>query len=260
MPDEILKKIYIVQFRTDASEPQEQDCYNEELKACGYDLFYVNAAKGELPEFIPEDVAGVIMGGSGQFYLSTEEVKNNEWIRNTLRFIDSILEKNIPLMGVCYGGHLLSFHQGADLSTDEKFQEVGTFQVELLPDSEKDPIFSRLKSTFLAQFGHKTTPINLPSHLLQLAKTKKVSCQAFRLKNKPAWGLMFHPELNQERMRARLKLFPNYVPKGTTMEELLEDFKDTPEAAKVLHLFVDYVSEQQLQKEKIKQKKAIQIS
>ena len=241
MPHGISSKLYIIQFRTDASLAHEQECYDEELAGCGYELVYLNAVKGELPSKIPVDTFGVIMGGSGQFYLSAERVRKEEWIKNTIDFINLLLDNNIPLLGVCYGGHLLAYNQGAKLTNDKSLQEVGTYKVNLLEAAKTDPIFSNLKSEFNAQFGHKITPINLPKNLIQLVRSKKVSCQAFRISGKFAWGLMFHPELNQKRMEKRVKLFPEYVPKDKTMEDLLEDFLNTPEAAKILYLFVNFI-------------------
>ncbi len=234
------KKIYIIQFRTDASLKHEQDCYVEELEGKNIEPAFINAVAGELPETVPDDAVAIIMGGSGQYYLSEQEIVNKKWIRDTIEFADQVINKEIPLLGVCYGGHLLSYLQGADLTDDETTREVGTFKLTLLPDAARDPLFSRLEHTFKAQLGHKTTPINLPARLARLARSERVACQAFRVGDKPAWAVMFHPELNQERMRTRLNLFPEYVPKGMTLEELLKDFEDTPEAAKLLQLFVDY--------------------
>lgn len=241
MSEQDNKKIYIVQFRTDASEAHDQSCYNEELGEYSSQFVFLNAVKGTLPTEIPEDMAGVIMGGSGEFFLTKDDPEKVEWIKKTMEFIDLLIEKDIPLFGVCYGAHLLALNRGSDITLDEKLSEVGTFDVELLPDAKDDPFFSKLPEHFEGQFGHKSTPINFPKKLIPLARTERVSVQAFRVQGKPAWGLMFHPELNRERMKVRIGLFPNYVPKGMAMEDLLKDFHDTPEASQLLHMFADYI-------------------
>jgi GMP synthase (glutamine-hydrolysing) len=233
-----MKKIYIIQFRTDASEAHEQHCYHKRLPHLVDRLVYVNAITSDLPTTVPDDMGCAILGGSGQFSCTT--LDTDPWKNKTHAFIDLILESNIPLLGVCYGAQLLGPHQGARLVSDKKLSEVGVFEVTLLDQAKNDPIFSQLPQTFDAQFGHKDTVVDFPDHLIPLVRSQRVPVQAFRVQGKQAWGLTFHPELDYEDLRHRvIDLFPEYVPEGQTAEGILKNFRDTPEAEQVLHHFVD---------------------
>jgi GMP synthase (glutamine-hydrolysing) len=234
------KKIYIIQFRTDASKKHEQECYEEELTSEEPTPVFFDATKGELPTEIPDDVVAILFGGSGEFYLSQEEIEKNKWIQDVIAYIGNMLEKNIPMLGICYGSQILAVQQGADMTDDKSMRETGTYELSLLDNAKDDPLFSQFENSFLVQLGHKNTPINFPETCIPLSKTERVPCQSFRVQNKPVWGFTFHPELNQERLLHRLRLFPEYIPEGQTAEEIAKDFKDTPDAARLFHLFVEY--------------------
>lgn len=233
-----MNTLHIVQFRSDFSERHEQSCYVEDAAHVKDALVFHNALTGELPKELPEHAGGVILGGSGELMLS-DTPSDAAWLKQTNRLIDHVLERNIPILGICFGSQLLANHQGAKIVAEPSMAETGTFSVNLLAQASTDPLFAGLKQSFDVQLGHKDTPINLPVHLVPLAYSDRVSAQAFKHASKDAWGVVFHPELNQARMRTRVEAYPNYVPEGQTVEDLIALFHDTPEAAKILKRFIN---------------------
>lgn len=234
-----MKQILVVQFRDDASEAHEQACYATMLPAHQERILYRNALRDNLALIPTEDIGAIILGGSGQFYVSNGDGEG-AWREQAYAFIDRALTQDIPLLGVCFGFQLLAAHQGARVVRDPAMSEVGSFQTSILPAAIDDPLCINLPERFLAQFGHKDTAVDFPDHLVPLAKTERVVCAAFRVADKNAWGVLFHIELNQKHMGERLRLFPHYVKDQNGLEETLALFQDTPEAASMLVRFVNH--------------------
>jgi len=233
-----MKKILVVQYRTDGSKEHDQQCF---IEASGYPaerFHFVSAIENEFPKSL-DDYAGVILGGSGEFWISQGDGEGT-WMDWSYDFITKVLEENVPLFGVCFGYQLLALHQGAKIVHDESMQETGAFDTTLLEESKNDPIFSKFPQIFDAQYGHKDTIVDFTENMIPLARTEKVPMNSFRLEGKDAWGILFHPELNKSRLVYRVeKFFPNYA-NGQDLDELFKDFKDCPDAEKFLTYFIEF--------------------
>lgn len=233
-----MKQILVIQFRDDVSEAHEQACYSAMLPAHRERIIYRNALRDDLARIPTEDIGAIILGGSGQFYVSNGDGEG-AWREHTYAFIDRALAQDIPLLGVCFGFQLLAAHQGARVIRDRAMSQVGSFQTTILPAAINDSLCINLPERFFAQFGHKDTAVDFPDHLIPLAQTERVACAAFHIADKHAWGALFHIELDRERMGERLRLFPHYAEDQNKIEETLSLFQDTPEAASILTRFVD---------------------
>jgi len=209
------KKILVLQFTTGISPQQSQDCFA--IMCPDVDFVFINASIHNCAELHVKDFSGIIIGGSGAFYLSKGDGKTT-WLPQIFALIDQALLQNVPFLGICFGFQILALHQGATIVQQPGMAEVGTFEVITLPAATADPIFSLLPVSFLAQFIHKDSACNFPPQLELLSCSEKNSCNAFRIQNKKAWGVLFHPELNAEMMQERLALFPEYVPNAVVRE------------------------------------------
>lgn len=231
------KKILFVQFRTDVSLAHEQICVNEMLPLAGGKLEFVNAIQTDLTTVDLTGVSGIVLGGCGEFYLTREDGIGS-WRDQTMTFLDTVLENNIPLFATCFGFQFLALHEGATLIQDLDTAETGTFEIFLLDGAHDDELFKDLPERFWAQLGHKDIVTDLPDHLIPLARSEKVAIQAFRFKGKPVWGTLFHTELNKQRMLERLDLYPDYADEVT---ETKKSIQETPEAGDILKKFVSMV-------------------
>lgn len=232
----------VVQFRTDDSEDHEQKCFHEDYNDLSVDLHFKSAISRDLKNCSLENYDGVIFGGSGEYYL-TEGAGRCSWRENIFDFINKILKKEKPILGICFGSQLLALHQGGKLVNDEEYHESGSYQVDLTREAENCDIFSNMDSSFSATIAHQDTHIDMPDNLVPLAKSKKVPCQAFKVKGKPAWGTLFHPELNADRLDYRLRLYPSYVDNEHLIDEIIGDFDDTSYSTNVLHHFYHYIAD-----------------
>lgn len=235
----MLKKILVIQFSLDKSREHAQLCLRESCPNA--ELTFINAVENDVSEINPENYNGVILGGSGQYYLSKGDGLDS-WLTPVFKFLDIVFEKNIPTVGICFGCQILALYQGGKVVRDENLRQSGSLESYVLSGASTDPIFSNLPATFLANFGHKDTPINLPDHFVPLTKSDKVSCTAFRVADKKIWGILFHPELNSHRNRERLAMLPDYMGNAQDLNEYIENaVKETPEANRLLAAFVEVV-------------------
>lgn len=233
--------ILIIQFRTDQSLKHERTCFREASCEFEVDLSFVNAVETDVSELDPRAYSGVILAGSGEFYLS-EGHGEESWLQHTFQLLDQLVEYNIPTLGICLGAQILTLHQGGSLTDDSEYSESGSHEIKLTGHSENCNIFSNLNRRFHGALAHQDTPVELPDHFISLAESQSAPYQAFKLENKPIWGTLFHPELNRERLDYRLKLYPSYTESEELYEEIMGDFVDTTHSVKVLHHFYDFVN------------------
>ncbi len=235
-----MKKLLIVQFRTDQSLAHEQQCFREELVSEPVELYFMSAVAQEFPTELSAYDA-VILGGSGEFMLG-EGAGIDTWRGPTFEFIDQLLEKNIPTLGICFGYQLIALQQGAHIVNDEAMRETGTFDIFVNEQGKQDPVFAAVPAVYAGQFAHKETIVNTPAHLTTLASTERVAVNAFRVQDKLMWGTLSHPELNRQRLIERLKLFPLYQ-NGKQFDEVIQEFRESAENSLLLYNFVNIIKD-----------------
>ena len=233
-----MKKLLFVQFRTDASREHEQGCVRELLGIHDDRIVFVSAVLESLPDLDDPAIAGVVLGGSGEFFLSEDDGKGT-WRDATFAYIDEILMRDIPLLGICFGYQFLAMHQGGHIVRDPALAEVGSFPVVPLPAAADDAIFSNLPEQCMVQLGHKESIVDMPNHLIPLVRSERIDAEVFRIEGKRAWGVLFHLELTKQSMSERLDLFPNYAASPEAVAEIKAAFHDTPEATAMFRRFVD---------------------
>lgn len=234
-----MKKILVVQFRTDISEMHDQTCIAATISEYADSICFVSAVKGILAEDILDDAAAIIFSGSGEFFLGKGDGEDT-WLPQTFLFLEKAMERHIPVLGICFGHQIILLHEGAEVKQIEACREVGSLPIFLSDKSSEDPIFSQLPRTFKGMLGHKETPVNIPDHIEVLASSERVIAQATRIKGKDVWSTMFHPELTKSRMKDRLLMFPSYVQDPTQLDATMALFEDAPEAGTVIRAFVQY--------------------
>ncbi len=231
-----MKKILVIQFSVDQAREHGQICLKE--VCADANLTFVNAIEENVSLINLDGFDGIILGGSGQFYLSQGDGKET-WLPQVFVFLDRVFSRNIPTIGICFGSQILALHQGAVVVQDETMGESGTLANFLLPEAARDELFTDLPPSFMANFAHKDTPVNLPGNLIPLSRSEKVVCTAFRIENKKIWGVLFHPELSLERMKERMRMFPNYVSVADDSQSYADQvLRQTPESNRILASFV----------------------
>lgn len=188
----------------------------------------------KLPE--AEACAGVIITGSHA--MVTDALP---WSLRLEAWIPSLLARSIPLLGICYGHQLLARATGGEAGFHPLGEEIGTVTIQRLPESQDDPLFGILPHFFQVHATHAQTVLRLPPQAIRLAANDHEPTHAFRL-GSCAWGVQFHPEYTADIMRAYVEKENSTLRKGRIQREAKGNgVRDTPEAARLMHLFARLV-------------------
>jgi GMP synthase (glutamine-hydrolysing) len=137
--------------------------------------------------------AGIVLGGA----MHPDEDERHGWLTTELRWLEGLLDRGTPLLGICLGSQLVARAAGAEVFRSSE-SEVGWFAVERTAAAADDPVAGALPERFDAFEWHHYTH-SLPDGAVELARSR-LCMQAFRLGN--AWGVQFHPEVRAEQVEA----------------------------------------------------------
>ncbi len=154
----------------------------------------------------------VLIGGSGQH--SVAEGRNAPWIPDALRTMEELHRGARPTFASCWGFQALARALGGRVVADPALAELGVLTLRLTAEGRRDPVFRELGDSFRAVMGHEDTVVELPSGAERLASSAKVENLAFRFRDKPIYATQFHPELDLEGLRARMRRYPRYLALG----------------------------------------------
>jgi GMP synthase (glutamine-hydrolysing) len=141
--------------------------------------------------------AVIVLGGS----MHADQDDRHPWLREEDAFIRDLLERRVPLLGVCLGIQLIAKAAGAAVYPLAAGPEIGWLPVELTGASADDPVFGSLPDRFEA-FGWHYYTYDLPPGAEEFARSACCN-QAFRF-GEAAWGVQFHPEVTLETVRSWL--------------------------------------------------------
>ena len=139
----------------------------------------------------------LVFGGS----MHADQDDRHPWLIEENSFIQGLLERQVPMLGVCLGIQLFAKAEGAAVYPLAGGPEIGWFPVELTAAAAADPLFARLPARFDA-FGWHYYTYDLPAGAEELAHSARCN-QAYRL-GEAAWGIQFHAEVTLETVRSWL--------------------------------------------------------
>jgi GMP synthase (glutamine-hydrolysing) len=230
------RKLYIIKvgttFPATAREYGDFDLWTLKGFDCSdNEVTIIDAEHGE-PLPAAKECAGVVVTGSHD--MVTDKLP---WSVNVAEWIPSLLEADVPFLGICYGHQLLAYSLGGEVGFHPKGTEVGTVDIHLLPQSACDTLFCSLPSTFQVHVTHAQTVISLPQGAIHLATNSFEPNHAFRI-GKCAWGVQFHPEYDTNIMRSYIINEAEDLKKeGIDIRSVLDSVKETLIAASILRRF-----------------------
>lgn len=104
-----------------------------------------------------------------------------------------IFDLNIPILGICYGMHLIADQFGGDVS-ESTDREYGHVSIEITGDT---PLFKDTKAIQDVWKSQGDQVTALPSMFNQTAKTTSNQIVAFESIEKQMYGIQFHPEVDR---------------------------------------------------------------
>jgi GMP synthase (glutamine-hydrolysing) len=132
--------------------------------------------------------AVLVFGGA----MHADQDAHHPWLRDETLWLQQLLVRHTPVLGVCLGVQLLARAAGAWVGRMQDGPEIGWHRVDLTDAGSDDPVVGALPRTFEALQWHHYT-YALPAGAIELARSTACT-QAFRLGD-ACWGVQFHPEV-----------------------------------------------------------------
>jgi GMP synthase (glutamine-hydrolysing) len=157
------------------------------------------AAGHELVEWLPHEqrppdpdgvAAAMVFGGEAQ----VDQESAHPWLRDEKALLRELLDRGTPTIGVCLGSQLVAEAAGAVVRPAAE-PEIGWHEIELTAAGRDDPLLGFLPDR-LETFQWHHYEWLLPPGAVALARSPHC-LQAYRLSERPVWGVQFHPEVTQ---------------------------------------------------------------
>jgi GMP synthase (glutamine-hydrolysing) len=159
----------------------------------------------------PRDPAGydavLVFGGA----MHVDQEETHPWMREEKALLRDLLDREVPLFGVCLGAQLVAEAAGASARPASE-PEIGWHEVEVTPEGATDPVLGALALRFTA-FQWHSYEFTLPAGATPLARSA-VCLQAFRMGN--AIGIQFHAEVT-----------------GADAEAWIDDYRSDEDAVRI---------------------------
>ncbi len=134
-----------------------------------------------LPE-LHEGIKGIILSGSPASVNESEAPAPG---------IDPLTQK-VPVLGVCYGAQWIAKNTGGKVQPS-KTREFGRARLQRV--SEPSPLLHGVSAGSQVWMSHSDTIMELPQEFEIIASTESVEVAAYHHKEKPIYGIQFHPEV-----------------------------------------------------------------
>ncbi|MFX1322946.1 MAG: glutamine-hydrolyzing GMP synthase [Promethearchaeota archaeon] len=150
---------------------------------------------GVYSEILPYDIdlnrikeanpnAIILSGGPGSVYEKDDPQLSKE-------FYDYIREHNIPVLGICYGHHLLIHQLGGKIEPHDQ-KEYGRAEIEIVKHKS---LFKSLEKNEIVWMSHGDQVKEMPEGFEILAKTDTCPIAAYQNEELKIFGVQFHPEV-----------------------------------------------------------------
>ncbi len=191
----------------------------------------VTPAEGAaLPD--PGAPAAVVLTGSSAMVSAREA-----WSERTAAWLREVVAVGTPLLGICYGHQLLAHALGGRVTANPRGREIGTVEVELLPEARCDALFRELPQRLTVQETHVESVLVLPAGARLLAASHGDPHQAFAVATS-AWGVQFHPEFDADVIRGYLETRREVLlSEGLDADALLAAVRDSAHGRSLLRRF-----------------------
>ncbi len=102
------------------------------------------------------------------------------------------LDADVPILGICLGHQLLAHWLGGKVKRGR--WEIGWLPITVQEPGLSDPLLGGLGPVFHGFLWHGDQITELPEEAELLASSERCRVQAYRLRNRPVWGVQFNPQ------------------------------------------------------------------
>ena len=186
------------------------------------DLRIVELYRGEA---LPKDLSGIdgviTLGGPMNVY----EEERYPFLFQENRFLKSILDHQIPVLGICLGSQLIAKSAAAKVYRSP-VTEIGFREVTLTALGQRDPLFKGLPDVLTVFQWHEDT-FDIPSDGILLAQGRECRNQAFKV-GRNVYGFQFHVEITHVDIDTWIRSYwdLNDPAVGQKKEKMLQEYLD----------------------------------
>lgn len=179
--------------------------FDEAVEAAGHLLERWSVPDGGKPD--PAESYGAVMVFGGSMHPDQDD--RFGWLASEEEFLRDVLSARIPVLGICLGAQMLARAAGGTVKP-ARAPEIGWLDVTLTPAGSDDPVLGEIPPTAqVFQWHHYT--FEIPPSGTELARSE-ICTQAFRLADKPTWGIQFHAEVTLPMVIAWTEEDPDELP------------------------------------------------
>lgn len=176
-----------------------------------------------VPADITDDVAGLVFMG-GVMSVNDERLP---WVKEEISLIEKAFKKDIPVLGHCLGGQLMSKMLGSQI-TPNKVEEIGWHNVRKDANAHAEEWLTGLPEEFIMFHWHNEC-FNLPNGATRIMTNDHCDNQGYVIGNHLA--LQCHPEMTTELTRGWAEggwQFSEFEPTShkQTSEQMLHDLEN----------------------------------
>jgi GMP synthase (glutamine-hydrolysing) len=164
--------------------------FADAIRSRGAELDSWLRAETDAPPRKPDDYDAVLVFGGA---MHADQANRHPWLREEKALLSDLLERGVPLLGVCLGAQLIAEAGGAPPHPARQ-PEIGWHEVGLTEEGRSDPLLGPLAPRFPA-FQWHSYEFPLPPGATALAHSA-VCLQAYRIGDS-AWGIQFHAEVTR---------------------------------------------------------------
>lgn len=180
----------------------------------GTQVFVRRGTQNDLP--VEGSFDAILISGSLLSCVDT----SGDWTKAYDEFIISHIKKGTPMLGVCYGHQAIA---RCLFSMNLKEQKMGRSEKpecgwQTIQKVQYSPLFESLPDHFVTSESHYEEVYQLPPGTIHLARSERCEIQAFQVKDKPIFGIQFHPEHPLEEVEESLA---KKIKKGENREWIL---------------------------------------
>lgn len=153
---------------------------------------YTEIVPGDSPiePCLNDNVKGLVLSGS----------PHSSWREGSPRPRPGVLTGGLPVLGICYGFHQLTLLGGGEVQP-LPHREYGRSRVTLRGEN---PLFAGVPGDFLSWMSHGDSVAVLGAGFGELAESEHGAVAAAAHREKPLWGLQFHPEADHCEFGSRI--------------------------------------------------------
>ncbi|MCP8322571.1 MAG: glutamine-hydrolyzing GMP synthase [Candidatus Methylarchaceae archaeon HK02M2] len=164
------------------------------------------------------NIKGIILSGG----------PSSVYDRNTPKFDSKIFDTGVPILGLCYGHQLIAYLNNGKVQPGA--EEYGLTHVEI--DKPVD-VLQGLSKKEIVWMSHSDFVYELPKEYEVLSHSKNCPIAAFKHREKPIFGLQWHPEVvHTKNGTLMIKNFifkvcaciPNWIPESF-IEKAIDEIK-----------------------------------